>query len=291
MIVPDIALRLLVVLSFLVLVIVNVASGGANARISEKYPTLLTPSGYAFSIWGIIFFLQGIYTVYVALPYGYDQSRVKAKFLRAVAVPLTISWGLQCFWQLFFNGESFEESTVCIVGSFVTWMWTLHEIYWCRAFLKQANETVKLLDHVIYVGTAMNTAWISAATSIQLLIVAVSLEVADETQAVFAVLLPGVITMIAMYVIVAQYDFVYPCVVIWASAAIQNNQKSMAVQTTTSIVNGLMIFGLVVLVLRYIHEVFVKRLDHHHDSTISQGLAEGLLGVTGAPGGGFTGSA
>ena len=39
--------------------------GGRNTgEISELYPNLFTPAAYVFSIWGLIYVLLGIFTVY-----------------------------------------------------------------------------------------------------------------------------------------------------------------------------------------------------------------------------------
>ena len=38
--------------------------GSSNSEISAKYPTLVTPSGWAFSIWGIIFLSEGASVVW-----------------------------------------------------------------------------------------------------------------------------------------------------------------------------------------------------------------------------------
>jgi hypothetical protein len=137
LIVTDFALRIAVVVSYIVLVIVNIISSieGSNATVSQKYPTPLTPAGWAFSIWSVIFLFQAIYTIYIALPYGYEDNVAKSKLLRTVSVPMCLAWALQNFWQLFFNGENFTESTVCIVGGFAVWLWTLVEIYAARTEL------------------------------------------------------------------------------------------------------------------------------------------------------------
>lgn len=34
-----------------------------NSELSEKYPTLITPAGWAFAIWAIIFISQGVFVV------------------------------------------------------------------------------------------------------------------------------------------------------------------------------------------------------------------------------------
>jgi len=65
-------------IGYVLLIIVNVATqtglfGDDNGTISARFPTMLTPAGWAFSIWGIIFLLQGFGVVYQLLPYGYDD--------------------------------------------------------------------------------------------------------------------------------------------------------------------------------------------------------------------------
>lgn len=49
-----------------------------NEELSAKYQTLVTPSGYAFAIWGIIFLSEAVFTVLQALP-AYRSSDVVVK--------------------------------------------------------------------------------------------------------------------------------------------------------------------------------------------------------------------
>ena len=61
--------------AFIAVVIVNALAGATSliggrntAQVSNSYPTLITPAGYVFSIWGIIYILLGVFVVYQALP-------------------------------------------------------------------------------------------------------------------------------------------------------------------------------------------------------------------------------
>jgi tryptophan-rich sensory protein len=60
--------------AFIITLIINGLSnttligGRTTAEVSNSYPTLITPAGYVFSIWGIIYVLLGIYLVYQVLP-------------------------------------------------------------------------------------------------------------------------------------------------------------------------------------------------------------------------------
>jgi len=50
------------------LVTIGYISGATPATISDKYPTIITPANYAFSIWGIIYFCLVIFSIYQLHP-------------------------------------------------------------------------------------------------------------------------------------------------------------------------------------------------------------------------------
>lgn len=45
--------------------------GKNNATVSAQYPTLITPPGYAFAIWGLIYSLLGSFVIFQVLPDKY----------------------------------------------------------------------------------------------------------------------------------------------------------------------------------------------------------------------------
>jgi hypothetical protein len=86
---PPLKLRLANAGTYVLLIIVNAATqtgllGDDNATISARFPTLLTPAGWAFSIWGIIFLLQGLGVVYQFLPQGYGPDGEKARIINTI---------------------------------------------------------------------------------------------------------------------------------------------------------------------------------------------------------------
>ena len=88
---PLVLERVLLAAGFVVLVIVNVAAGASNRRVSDRFSTPITPAGWAFSIWGLIFFLQAVGVVYAAIPWGYGRDDLdggaKGRHVAAVALP------------------------------------------------------------------------------------------------------------------------------------------------------------------------------------------------------------
>ena len=62
------------IVAFVVTVLFNVLAntlalnGRTTGEISDLYPTLITPAGYVFSIWGLIYTLLLLFVVFQALP-------------------------------------------------------------------------------------------------------------------------------------------------------------------------------------------------------------------------------
>ena len=70
--------------------------------MSAKFPVPLTPAGWAFSIWGLIFLLEGFGAVYQALEAGYDADGFKARFANVTNINWIVSWLAAMGWQFAF---------------------------------------------------------------------------------------------------------------------------------------------------------------------------------------------
>jgi hypothetical protein len=75
--------------------------GPDNGTISAQYPTLLVAAGYAFSIWGLIFLLDGIVALRLAM-----RARTDAGVARLHG-PLTLGFGLTAAWMIVFSQQAF----------------------------------------------------------------------------------------------------------------------------------------------------------------------------------------
>jgi hypothetical protein len=70
--------------AFALVILLNVLSnalpinGQTMPEISAKYPSLFTPAGFTFSIWGVIYLSLLIFVVWQALPAQRSDSKVAA---------------------------------------------------------------------------------------------------------------------------------------------------------------------------------------------------------------------
>jgi len=212
------------ILAFIVVVIVNAVAGGTStiggrntAQVSNAYPTLITPAGYVFSIWGIIYFLLGVFVVYQALPSQQGKSfQSKIGWLFVLISSVNVVWLF--LWQ-------FEFLIFSVFVMFLL-LASLIGIYVRVGIGKiDAPAREKLAVHVpfsVYLG------WITVASIANVATTLVSLNwggfgLSAQTWATLIVILVLIITTL---VIVTRRDIAYTLVIIWALVGIGINQSS-----------------------------------------------------------------
>jgi translocator protein len=201
--------------------------GGQNtAAISNKYTTLITPAGYVFAIWGIIYLLLGVFVIYQALPRerGSDYHG-KIGWLFVLSSIVNIAWIF--VWQY--------EYLAVSVGLIVVYLLTLIAIYLRvnigKAKVRTSEKLAVHLPFSVYLG------WLSIATiaNISLTLVASNWDgfgISPETWAIIVVAVALVLTMLMLR---TRKDIAYALVVIWALVGISINQTNQNVVLVTQI--------------------------------------------------------
>ena len=105
-----------VVFSVVTMIVMNYLSnagafgGKTNAEISDKYHTLITPAGYAFSIWGIIFLGVLAFAIYQ----GVGSQRTNPRF-RAIGWWVVLNTLCNAIWSPLFNNEHIGIALIVIL--------------------------------------------------------------------------------------------------------------------------------------------------------------------------------
>lgn len=111
--------KILVAVSFLVMVAVNVLAdlipiGGVTTReVSDYYLTLITPAPYAFAIWGLIYLLLALYTLYTLGLFGGKEA--SQQMLTQVGALFAVSSFLNALWIVAWHYELLTLSVVLIL--------------------------------------------------------------------------------------------------------------------------------------------------------------------------------
>jgi benzodiazapine receptor len=219
----NILLQSLNVLVFAVTVIVNslasslALNGRTTAEVSDLYFTLVTPAGYVFSIWGVIYTLLLIFAVFQALP-----SQREKPFLQQINVLFVLSGVLNVVWLFLWH----YDQIVLSVAVMFALLATLIAVY-LRLGIGKASVTLKEkvfvhLPFSVYLG------WITVASIANVASALVSIQwdgfgLASET---WAVLVIAVALLITLAVIATRRDIAYSLVLVWALVGIAVNQSA-----------------------------------------------------------------
>ena len=184
-------------------------AGQTMGVVSAKYPTLLTPAGYAFSIWGLIFLALVVYAVWQLLP---GQREISLP--DAIAKPLTLASIATGVWVVLFAYELILLS----VGMMLLILGSLIVVYGRtrRRIFAEAAPALAGVPFSLYLG------WISVASVINITIGLRQLGW-QTAEGVSVVLTLGLIFMVvALGLIMSRVfrDMVFPLVVAWALIAV-----------------------------------------------------------------------
>ena len=192
-----------------------------NAQISAKYQTLLTPSGWAFSIWGGIFLLQAIWVLYPWVRSGESSSSMHIVRYNHLWIVL-----LQAAWTWAFSHEWIIASAVIMMALAVV-LWKTTVRLWNSSnnnndknnnatTEEQASSSSTSYYYVLQVlPFTLHTGWITAATAVNLNVLWIALYIDREIQFVFSLFcLAGLGYIAGIYAL--QRDATIPLVAAWA---------------------------------------------------------------------------
>ena len=144
-----------------------------NSEVSAKYQTVITPAGWAFAIWGIIFMAQAAWVVQQLLsdrrrnlnPYKAVEEHVSARAVAAVGNRYLYAVLAQAAWTLAFSHEKIALSNVFMVLI----LWQLFVIVRSLTKLDRGSEPRSTIDActsylLLEFPFSIHFGWILAAT-------------------------------------------------------------------------------------------------------------------------------
>jgi len=208
---------------YILTIVINGLAGGTTliggrltATVSDSNPTLITPAGYVFSIWGIIYILLGAFVIYQALP-----SRNNRGFTQRIGWLFVLSSIINIVWIFFWQ---FEYLVVSVVLIFLL-LASLIAIY---VRLGVGKSKVGLDDRLaVHLPFSVYLGWITVASIANVATTLVSLNwngggIHPETWAILVVAVALVITALML---ITRKDVAYSLVIIWALVGIAVKQS------------------------------------------------------------------
>ena len=185
--------------------------GSDTGAISDKYPTSLTPAGYAFSIWSLIYLGLIAFSIYQLLSPNISRFRSVRSFY-------IFSCALNCAWLYFWHRE---QIVICFVIIFALAITLLLICYHFRNPVSLKDTWAAKAPFGIYFG------WVTAATLVNFTIMLKFLNVTFSPAAgtLLAVVLILFAAGLAVLVRLKLTNYFYPLAIAWALTAIAVKQS------------------------------------------------------------------
>ena len=242
------ALRYANIVFFVLTVIMNSLAGstkiigGRNtADVSNAYSTLITPAGYVFAIWGVIYIFLGVFVVYQALP-----SQKGKEYLNKISWLFILSSIVNIAWLFMWQYEYLSLSVLLIFALLAT----LIAIY-VRLGIGKSNAILreKLAVHLpfsVYLG------WITVASiaDVAATLVSYNWNGFGISPSTWAILVVAVALVITMLMLATRKDIAYALVIIWALVGIGvNHTGNQTVVVLIEVASALVAVALVATLL------------------------------------------
>jgi hypothetical protein len=242
----DVLRQVVTVMTYVGTVAVNAAAvviplgGQTTAQLSDRFPALVVPADYVFSIWSVIYVLLLAFTVTQALP-----GRREDPTLRRLGYLPSLAGVLNAMWVVLWQYQVFVLTVPVMVALLVTligiWL-RLREPGMGRGRL---DGWLVVLPFSVYLG------WITVATianvSQQLYGAGFRGGPFPEPAWAVAVLLFGF--AIAAVMVGRRRDVAYGAVIVWAYVGIAVKQVAEVIVAVAALGMALTVLGLMVLVV------------------------------------------
>lgn len=188
-----------------------------TAEISDRFPSLFTPAGYVFSIWGVIYLGLLAYTVYQALP----SQRTNAR-LRAIGWLYVASGVANSVWIFMWHYNQFALSLVVMLVLLVSLILIYQRLNPWRAAATKGERWTTHIPFSIYLG------WITVATVAN--VATVLLDIGWDgwfwPQTAWALAMISIATLIGLFFAMLKRDVAYVAVLVWAFVGIAVKQSA-----------------------------------------------------------------
>ncbi|MEM7534647.1 MAG: TspO/MBR family protein [Chloroflexota bacterium] len=213
----DTVRQILIVVAVLSTIVVNALAnilpinGMNTGELSDKFVIFITPAGYVFSIWSIIYLGLLAYTIYQAQKPQRDNPR-----LRAIAMPFFISSFANMAWIFVWHYELVPLSWVAMIAI----LGSLIAIY-TRLFpsFDSASAAERWMTHIPF---RIYLAWITVATIVNTTVILdyYGWSGGSISPEVWTAVMLGVGTVVGLFFTLVNRDVAYGTVLVWAFVGI-----------------------------------------------------------------------
>ena len=214
-------------------------NGMGQAEVSKKYPTLITPSGFAFSIWGVIYGLLLATLIYF---FAQRNDLEVGRLIQLVSGLFILASLFNMGWIIAFSYEKLGLSTILIFGLLISLMVIIERIYMGRASFPYtlAGTAFTLYASWVFIASILN---------VSLLLVQKSWEGFGVSSSVWTIIILFIaISFVLFYVFIYQ-NAVFPIALAWAFFGIYSSYKNGIIESPLDhSIKAILLLGMVIFI-------------------------------------------
>lgn len=213
-------IRIITLITFFIMVAVNglanalPINGKTTGSISDFYENLFAPAGYTFAVWGLIYILLLIYSIYQLDFFKNGIDRTNSRLLDKIGVIFSISSVANTLWIFTWHYDVIWLSLVLIIVVLLCLILINREIVKSNLCFKE--KLFIRLPFSIYFG------WITVATiaNVAVFLVSIGWDGFGIPETIWTIIVLLVGFLIASVTIIKNKDIAYGLVIIWAYVGI-----------------------------------------------------------------------
>ncbi len=214
-------LKILSISNFITVIITIIINSLANilplndkytGELSDKIPNLFVPSGFTFSIWGVIYFLLIAFTIYQILNVFDIKKSNNIEYINNIGYFFIISSIANIIWIFLWHYEQVFYSLLAMIILLLS----LITIY-LKINIGKSKISIKE-KFFIHIPISVYLGWITVATIANITAVLVKLNVGQLFlgEEIWTILLLIIIALLTIIVLMKRRDISFSLVIIWA---------------------------------------------------------------------------
>lgn len=225
-----------------------------TGEVSELYPNLFTPAGITFSIWGLIYTLLGIFTVYQFI-IAFRTRAEEITFVDEIGIWNAVLGLGNMLWILAWHYLLIGTSVIIMLIMLFSLIMIYLRLHIGRGKKKKLEVFLVHINFSIYLG------WISIATiaNITAFLVAINWQGFGISPVIWTLVVMSVGILLALLFIYLHGDIFYALVVNWALLGIYLKRTAEGTSAIRPIIT-LSILGIIIITFAVILAFIKKRV-------------------------------
>jgi hypothetical protein len=247
------ALQVLNIIGFSLVIVVNALAnilpiaGIGTGEVSALYPSLFTPAGFTFSIWGVIYLLLLIFVIYQAKGLFGKANEPISKLVNQIGIWFLISCLANASWIFVWHHQMISASLFIMLVI----LFSLIKIYINLGIGKSKESSSQ--SYLVQIPFSVYLGWITVAAiaNISIFLINIGWKGFGLSPVFWTVVVIGAATAITILMLVKRKGIFFSLVILWAFFGIISKRMSISAEPLQAIIISLgigmvAIFGLMV---------------------------------------------